>query len=88
MKSRLLLSVTALCLSFCATLPVAAVSREIKCSTNVLLCLKKAFKRCPKNVTFIGDRKSKAGFRVLPRGTPLTEENIRNRPTYTVCTPK
>jgi len=62
--------------------------REFKCSKNVVNCLKKAFKICPKNVTFIADRSEKAGFSVLPRGTPIIEKNIRGRPTITFCTPK
>ena len=72
----------------CLLAPAMAGQAEIKCKTNVVACLKKAFKRCPKNVTFIQDRKTELGFVVLPRGTPLTEATIRGRPTYTVCTPK
>ena len=68
--------------------PGQAAPREIKCSSNVVACLKEAFQRCPKNVTYIADRSAKIGFRVLPRGTPITKENIKGRPTYTVCTPK
>jgi hypothetical protein len=60
----------------------------IDCTHNVLSCLKKAFERCPKNVTFIRDRSTELGFRVLPRGTQLVEKNIRGMATRTICTPK
>lgn len=81
---------TSLALAALSIPPVDATAAqpEIKCRTNVVACLKKAFKRCPKNVTFIQDRSTKLGFKVLPHGTPLTEANIRGRPTYTVCAPK
>ncbi|MGV3548609.1 hypothetical protein [Rhizobium sp.] len=88
MTSRLVPALFVLVASICVAGPSIAAPSGIKCKTNVVACLKKAFKRCPKNVTFIQDRNMKLGMQVLPRGTPLTEANIKGRPTYTVCTPK
>ncbi len=61
---------------------------EFRCSKDIVNCLKRAHKACPKNVTFIGDRGSAAGFTVLPRGSALTVATIMKRPAIVFCTPK
>lgn len=61
------------------------VGDGIKCPTNVAACVRRAQIRCPVNVVFIADPKTQLGFRVYPKGAPITEKVFHGRPAYVVC---
>jgi hypothetical protein len=65
-----------------------AEAREFKCSKNVVACVQKAHRKCPKNVTFVGDHDTDLGFKVFPKGLPVTAKTTKNRPMLVICTPK
>jgi hypothetical protein len=79
-------------ISFCLLAFMAsaedAESREFKCSKNVVACVQIAHRKCPKNVTFIGDHDTDLGFKVFPKGLPVTAKTTKNRPMLVICTPK
>ncbi|MBB4007350.1 hypothetical protein GGQ71_001613 [Rhizobium taibaishanense] len=66
----------------------ADAADTFECPVDVVACVTKAQKACPKNVTFIADRTSASGFSIFPRGTPVTGKAVNGRPMYVICTPK
>lgn len=61
--------------------------QRFECPSDVVACVKKAHKACPRNVTFIADRNATIGFRVFIKGTPVNEQTVKKLPMYVICTP-
>ncbi len=68
--------------------PDAHAEQRFECSVDVVACVKKAQKACPRNVIFIADRNAASSFSVFTRGTPLNERTIKGRPMLVICTPR